>query len=553
MSDSPIIVTATADAITDAAGKTLAQTSAEVDAQIGHSATPATSTETSAPSAARVYSRNVLINVARIAVFGAVGVMLPAFLTHRLPIEEYGAWILILQVAGYIGYLDFGIQIAVSKYIAEYDAAGDVEGCGQHASAGVAVTLGTATLGLILSIVISLLIPRIFPSMPPALAADVGRGVLLVGISTAVQLGSSAFAGIFIGLQRYAVPTFNDIVSKIVYAVVIIVMVAHHSTLTAMGLGVAVINIGSAIFQVVAWRLYAHQIPVSPRYVVWPVVKRMLTYCSVLGIWTAGMLIITGLDTTIVGRVEFAETAFYAVAATPITFLSMCLHAGLSPLMPAASAMSVTRTATQMGQLLARTTRYAFLILQMSGLPLILFGYYVLLFWVGPAYARHGLILLRILVLAHIVRNLCAPYATMVIATGMQKVATWAGVCEAVTNLGTSLVLGKLYGAVGVASGTLIGAVVGVVVHYTLSMRRTQGILAISPLRLLRQGVLRPSLSLLPTLLLLPIFWKPVPVHLAALYLMAWLITSVILFWQADLTRQERASIVPRLRGPLRI
>lgn len=543
MSDFPIIVTATADAITDAAGKTLAQTSAELDA----------ASNAQDASAVRVYSRNVLINVARIAVLGSIGVMLPAFLTHRLPITVYGAWVLILQVAGYIGYLDFGIQIAVAKYIAQYDAAGDAQGCGQHASAGAAVTCGTASVGLVLSVIISQLIPRIFPAMPPPLAHDVARGVLLVGISTSIQLASSAFAGIFIGLQRYAIPTLNDIISKAVYAVVIMVMVAHHSSLTAMGLGVAIVNTGSALFQIVAWRLFAHQIPVRLDLVVWPVVKRMLTYCSVLGIWTAGMLIITGLDTTIVGHVQFAETAFYAVAATPITFLSMTLHAGLSPLMPAASAMSVKRTSQQMGHLLARMTRYAYIILQMSGLPLILFGYVILSVWVGPAYARHGLILLRILVLAHIVRNLCAPYATMVIATGMQKVATWAGVCEAVANLSTSLILGKFYGAIGVASGTLIGAIIGVVVHYALSMRRTQPILSISRLRLFREGVLRPSASLLPTLLLLPLFWRPLPVHLTALYILAWAIASASLFWQIDLNGSERARIVPYLRHRLHL
>src|ERR1035438_8929041 len=84
-------------------------------------------------TAARVYSRNVLISGLRTAVFAFSGVMVPAFLTHRLPPETYGAWTLILQIAGCISYLEFGIQIAVAKYIAEYTAANDWEGCHQHA------------------------------------------------------------------------------------------------------------------------------------------------------------------------------------------------------------------------------------------------------------------------------------------------------------------------------------------------------------------------------------------------------------------------------------
>jgi len=43
--------------------------------------------------------------------------------------------------------------------------------------------------------------------------------------------------------------------------------------------------------------------------------------------------------------------------------------------------------------------------------------------WVGPLYAAHTLLYLRILVFANLVRSLCAPYATMIAATGKLGVA----------------------------------------------------------------------------------------------------------------------------------
>ena len=496
-----------------------------------------------AGNAARVYSRNVLISAARIGVFAGAGVLLPAFLTHRMPVAVFGAWTLILQIAGYIGYLEFGIQIAVAKYVAEFLASGDRENCHRHASAGVAITGASATLGLALSVVFSLLVPRLFPAMPPALAKDVAHGVLFVGSSSALLLGSSAFAGIFLGLQRYAVPTGISIVSKVLYAVLLTVMVAHGSSLTAMGVGIAILNTVTAVAQILAWRWFAAEVRVGVAWLQPEVLRRVFNYCLVLGLWTAGLLIISGLDTTLVGRLDFPETAFYAIAATPLTFLSMTLQAGLNPLMPAASALSVTRTPMQMGQTLLRSTRYAFLILQASGLPLLLFGYTILSVWVGPAYARHGLALLRILVLAHIIRNLCAPYATMVIAVGLQRYATWAGFWEAVVNLSLSILLGIRFGAIGVALGTLIGAVVGVALHFLLSMRHTGGRLAISRRHLIGAGILRPSVSLLPTLALLPIFWRPEKVPFTPLYMLAWAVASGLLFWRSNLTATERASL----------
>ncbi len=504
-----------------------------------------------AKSAARVYSRNVIISAARIGVFACAGVLLPAFLTHRMPTSVFGAWTLILQIAGYVGYLEFGIQIAVAKYVAEFIASGDRDNCHRHASAGVAITGATAALGITLSIIFSLVVPRLFPEIPPALAKDVSRGVLLVGCSAALLLGTSAFPGIFLGLQRYAVPTSIAIVSKLLYAVLLTVMVAHGSSLTAMGAGVAILNTATALTQVLAWRWMAGEIRVGVSWLQIAVVKRVLGYCAVLGLWTAGLLIISGLDTTLVGRLDFPETAFYAIAATPLTFLTMTLQAGLNPLMPAASAMSVTRSAQQMGQTLLRSTRYAFLILQVTGLPLFLFGFTILSVWVGPTYARHGLALLRVLVLAHIVRNLCAPYATMVIAVGMQRYATWAGLWEAVVNLSLSILLGIHMGAIGVALGTLAGAVVGVALHFLLSMRHTTRLLSISRRELLRDGLLRSSLSLLPTLALLPVFWRPERVAYTPVYVAVWSVCSAILFWRTNLTAEERCALSAKIRSRL--
>ena len=504
-----------------------------------------------ATSAARVYSRNVLISAARIGVFACAGVLLPAFLTHRMPTSVFGAWTLILQIAGYVGYLEFGIQIAVSKYVAEFIASGDTDSCHRHASAGVAITGGTAALGIVLSVVFSLLIPRLFPEIPRALAKDVSHGVLLVGSSAALLLGTSAFPGIFLGLQRYAVPTSIAILSKLLYAVLLITMVAHGSSLIAMGAGVALLNTATALAQVLAWRWMAREIRVGIPWLQMAIVKRVLGYCAVLGLWTAGLLIISGLDTTLVGRLDFPETAFYAIAATPLTFLTMTLQAGLNPLMPAASALSVTHSAQQMGQTLLRSTRYAFLILQATGLPLFLFGYTILSVWVGPSYARHGLALLRVLVLAHIVRNLCAPYATMVIAVGMQRYATWAGLWEAVVNLSLSIVLGIHLGAIGVALGTLVGAVVGVLLHFLLSMRHTTSLLAISRRDLLRKGFLQSSLSLLPTVALLPVFWRPEHVAYTPAYVGLWAVASAILFWRTNLRAEERGTLCSKLRSRL--
>ena len=74
---------------------------------------------------ARTIATNSAANVTRIAVASLVSIFLPAYLTHHLPAETYGAWVLILQLSAYVGYLDLGVQTAVSRYIAEFEAKQD--------------------------------------------------------------------------------------------------------------------------------------------------------------------------------------------------------------------------------------------------------------------------------------------------------------------------------------------------------------------------------------------------------------------------------------------
>jgi O-antigen/teichoic acid export membrane protein len=168
------------------------------------------------------------------------------------------------------------------------------------------------------------------------------------------------------------------------------------------------------------------------------------------------MLFIGGIDLTIVGHYDFAQVAFYSIATSPTTFVLMLIGALLGPLLPASSALSTERTAEQMGDILLRATRYSTMILLASGLPVLVGGYWLLRLWVGPNYAVHSVQFLRVLLLANIIRNLCAPYSTMVVATAKQSVATASAVTEAVTNLVASIWLAKHYGAMGVAAGTLI-------------------------------------------------------------------------------------------------
>src|ERR1700678_1781698 len=66
-------------------------------------------------------------NLVRMLLSMLVSLVVPPFLVRRMEPAEYSAWVLILQLSGYVYMLDVGMQTAIGKFVAEYDAKGDRE------------------------------------------------------------------------------------------------------------------------------------------------------------------------------------------------------------------------------------------------------------------------------------------------------------------------------------------------------------------------------------------------------------------------------------------
>jgi O-antigen/teichoic acid export membrane protein len=493
---------------------------------------------------ASTISKNIVASLARVVAVSLVALVLPAYLTHHLPVTTYAAWVLILQLGAYVSYLDLGIQMSISKFVAEYDARNDHAEAGRHASAGFTLMTIAAFLGLGLTLVLAWRVPQLFSAMPSNLYPDVRVSVILVGSSLSFGLVCAVYSAVFLGLQRYAIPMTISIVNRAAFAAIVLVVVALHGDLVAMGIAVAAVNIVTGVLQVVAWRKEVSHIRVSLRLVDYRVLKNVARYCGLQSISVAAMLCITGLDVAIVGHFDYVQTAYYSIATLPTSFALSIIGSMMGPLMPASSAMSALRSSTEMGNLLVKITRYSTVALLLTGLPLMVCGLPILRLWVGPAYAVHTLRYLQILVFANVIRNLCLPYATMIAATGRQGAVTAAAISEGVVNLGSSIYLASRFGAIGVALGTVLGSFVSVSLHFAISMHFSQQALTISRSRLFLKGMVQPALIAVPSLVLLPLWWSPAHATLSLQLAIVWGICTLVLAWFAGLESKERSELI---------
>jgi O-antigen/teichoic acid export membrane protein len=299
--------------------------------------------------------------------------------------------------------------------------------------------------------------------------------------------------------------------------------------------------VAAALAQYLGWRSYARE-HIGFTFLLYKAKSalRLAKYGSVLSLWTVAMLLISGLDTVIVGHYNYQNTGFYAIASSATNVMLAVVSSIFGPMLPALSSMQAGSTPTRMGELCIKTTRYCTLLLCLLGLPLFFGAYPLLSIWVGRPYAARSALYLQVLVIGNCIRQLAYPYVIGVVATGKQHLATISAIAEALVNIGLSIWLVQKFGAIGVAIGTLVGAIVSLGVHLGVSMHYTQSTILIQRRRFVLVGLLRPLLCVTPSLLLYP-FWRReaiLPANPAVL--IAGFVLTLAIAWMIGLTADER-------------
>jgi O-antigen/teichoic acid export membrane protein len=411
-------------------------------------------------SAKLILVKNAASNVMRGTATALIAVVMPPFLTRLMTPAAFGAWALILQLGAYLAYLDLGIQTTVGRFVAFDTERKNLEHRNQVVSTSAALLTFICAAGLAGIWVLSHFLNRIFPQVPSALSTEFVIATVIVAVAIGIGLPFGLFNAIFVGLEKNEVPAFIVGGSRLISAIVVIILARQGGNLETMAAGMALVFIGSYILQFWVFRRQPHGIQIAARYISRRVGRELLSYCGSLTIWTVAMLLINGLDLTLVGTFQFSALAYYAVAASLVTFIAGMQNAVFTAMIAPAAALHARGDTEKLGRTMVAATRYGTFLLLMTGVPLIWLAHPILSLWVGSTYASAGTRLLQVLVVANVLRLTATPYVVVLIATGQQRLVTVTPLIEGASNLVASIAGGLLYGAIGVAVGTLIGSAI---------------------------------------------------------------------------------------------
>jgi len=454
------------------------------------------------PLEIRTLTRNTIANLANGAAGALLAVVLPPFLVRTLSQDEYSLWALLLQIGGYTGLLNFGFQTVVGRFVSHAEAVDDAVQRDRMVSAAILLLLGSTVLAGVMITALAWGMPTLFPSIPEALQGDARLALLLVGGSLALGLPFTAISGVFVGLQRNEVPAAVISAGRVITGVGLVFAAMAGRGVVGLAVVYAGVNVATYVAHWVTLRTLAPRVRPALALVNREAFRELVRYSTSLSVWRLAMLMVTGLDVVIVARFDFPAAGAFAIAAGIVLLLQGAQAAVVSVLLPVSAALFARGETARLGALLFITTRWNILAYGVAAALLCLAGPPIIRSYVGPEYATTVVAILGVLLLGTAARQSMGPYSVFAVGTGDHQRIVMSPVIEGVVNLAASWILAQRLGAIGVAWGTLIGGIVGVVFHLAYNLPRSER-LGVTLRAFLSHSFVPATLAVAPPLLLL--------------------------------------------------
>ena len=429
----------------------------------------------------RLYQTNALLNLAGGASSACMVLILPYLLNRLLSQQDYAIWVLGFQAVLYVPMLGLGIHQILNRTIAHSLALGDFSQLQRQLGSGFLLVLLLASMVGTLVWVSS---PYVGLLSGASSGADQQIGLVwrTIGSGASVGLLSLFFFGCFGGQQRYEWENAYKAMIALGFLSVVWWADIQAITLTPLTLAYAYVMVIGGAMTLLVWRFIYSDVFSWRMLKEWhfPTVKSYLRSMYGYGVWQIGILMVSGLDLWIVARVNFAAVPGYAIALSFLVFLSGSISAIAGPCLPLFAAH------------LAKADQSAFVVLFLVWQKrlLVLVAALCTLLWFTPNAFWQFLLqdsapiftqVFPILLLASCLRLSTLLYSLAILSANLQHRIVLSPLVEGLVNLACSVLLGLYIGVIGVALGTLLGALVCLALHALYNIPRTADKIPLTP------------------------------------------------------------------------
>jgi O-antigen/teichoic acid export membrane protein len=404
------------------------------------------------------FGRNTLSSFALSLVTIVVALVATPVLTQHLGHEEYGIWVLVASIVGYLELLELGLAGATVTFIGRHHAAGDHKALEQTINTSF-FTLGVLGLAaLVVAAVVAVILPSLV-HVSPGLVTTTRALVIVLGIDIAASIPMDTFGGGLVALHRFEMLNATLITVIIARAVAWILVLATGGGLLELGIVTVALGLIGQVSRYILFKRLVPEMSIHPRHVDREVLRMM---ARPAGWFALGGFVQNFRDYArilILGIVRNIATAgVFAVGENLSLLGSKAQGPATQQFFPHAARLTGRndrdglRLAVITGCRIATGTTIPFcLVVAVLARPAIIA-------WVGVSYVAAAPAA-TLLACAFAVDSIATIPRQMLSGTGEQRLPALVSVGGAVVEVSLIAILGYYYGITGVGVAALIAVV----------------------------------------------------------------------------------------------
>jgi O-antigen/teichoic acid export membrane protein len=373
------------------------------------------------------------------------------FIIKTLGEEAFGLQVLGNVIIGYLVVADMGLDIPITKKIAEYYAKSDKNSERKFLLATIKIYFLIGILGMLLVIAFTdQLISWL--SIPPKIQHQARAIFYMTSVGFVASIITMWGKAVFNGIQRYDIANAVSIFNNMFGILCGILLISNGFDVVAFFLARIVgMVLASALYILLAKRFIQKfsLLPiVDPE--VWRYLKKQIGFGFSLRI--SGM-IFSRMDQALISSIlGVAILGVYSIPIVIANTLSGLISSITHFAFPMASAMNSTRSHMEMELFFMRISKFITLITTIIFIPLIFLGDKFLTLWISAGISEQSQQVLLLLLIAFYI-NTCLTTALVafMVGIGQLKIFTFYGVGRGLMLFAGFVIMIKAYGLEGAA------------------------------------------------------------------------------------------------------
>jgi O-antigen/teichoic acid export membrane protein len=457
------------------------------------------SSSPSSASIAGVMARNTASNLAGRFVILLANFLVTPYLLGKLGPTQYGLWILVGSIVAFGWLLDLGIAAAVTKFVAEHSARGDIEAVHRTVSTALWIYAGLGLAAVLLGVIGGLVI-GVTLGLAPSERASLGWLTFLMALTIGITIAFSPATAVLRGLQRFDLANLAIVGTGIAMLLTSILALALGAGLLGMVAANTVVTLVGQVWTVWLVRRSAPSLRFDWRDPDRTVARRIAGFSgAVFAVQLASRLQFEVDGIVVAAVLSVGSVTPYALALRLSGLATIVAGQFTSVIQPVAAQLSAGDDRVRLRTLYIVSTRLTLAILLPLGVAVSALAGPILTVWVGSQY-DDAAALVAILTAAAIIDTSLWPAGYILQGMNRHRPLALIALVSALANIGLSIVLARNLGLIGVALGTLIPTSLEACMFVTPLATR---LLGVSPVMFVNQAILPAVWPCIPTALLL--------------------------------------------------